>query len=290
MIPQRNISLISNQLAKQNPNGTRIPEKVIERDYCLAWFLVGLYRCELGKHLAFKGGTALRRCHFGEYRFSEDLDFTLLKSDLTLTEIEALLPQVFDNVRDSSGIEFNYAGPDEPHQNSHTFYLEYLGPLQKKATVKVDTTINELIVRPLVSKPVIKTYEQFSDLPEDEPNQVYAAEEVVIEKIAALTDKARQQPRDLYDLWYLMEVHGVELEELLPDLAAKLEFKGRSIDEVMPGFIKKEAVLGKLWQTRLSEQVADLPEFEGVYRYVQRSFRQAGLGEVDNANGGPKRR
>ena len=26
--------------------------------------------------LAFKGGTALKKCAFGEYRFSEDLDFS----------------------------------------------------------------------------------------------------------------------------------------------------------------------------------------------------------------------
>src|SRR3546814_8499110 len=86
MIPQRNLSLISNKLAEGG--GTRIPEKVIELDYYLAWFLIGLYRSELGKHLAFKGGTALRRCHFGEYRFSEDLDFTLLKPALDRKSVE----------------------------------------------------------------------------------------------------------------------------------------------------------------------------------------------------------
>jgi predicted nucleotidyltransferase component of viral defense system len=43
----------------------------------LAWLL-----CSMASHpvlseaLAFKGGTALRRVHFGEYLFSEDLDFT----------------------------------------------------------------------------------------------------------------------------------------------------------------------------------------------------------------------
>lgn len=101
MIPQRNLSLIANKLAKRG--GIRIPEKVIELDYCLAWFLIGLYRAELGQHLAFKGGTALRRCHFGEYRFSEDLDFTLLKQDLSLEDIQRLLPEVFHNVKASSG-------------------------------------------------------------------------------------------------------------------------------------------------------------------------------------------
>ncbi len=40
MIPQRNISMISNTLV--TAGGRRIPEAVIERDYVLAWFLTGL--------------------------------------------------------------------------------------------------------------------------------------------------------------------------------------------------------------------------------------------------------
>ncbi len=55
MIPRRNISLLSNRLAKAG--GSRIPEAVLERDYCLAWFLVGLSRSPLRDVLAFKGGT-----------------------------------------------------------------------------------------------------------------------------------------------------------------------------------------------------------------------------------------
>ena len=38
MIPQRNLALLSNRLAKGG--GRRIPEAVLERDYCLAWFLI----------------------------------------------------------------------------------------------------------------------------------------------------------------------------------------------------------------------------------------------------------
>ena len=76
MIPQRNISLLSNRLA--NKGGRRIPEAVLERDYCLAWFLVGLSRSPLRDILAFKGGTALKRCYLGDYRFSEEEDLMVL--------------------------------------------------------------------------------------------------------------------------------------------------------------------------------------------------------------------
>ena len=80
MIPQRNISLLSNRLAREG--GRRFREDVLERDYCLAWLLAGLAESDLSALLAFKGGTALKRCYFGDYRFSEDLDFTLLTPTL----------------------------------------------------------------------------------------------------------------------------------------------------------------------------------------------------------------
>lgn len=78
MIPQRNISLIANALVAGG--GRRIPEALIERDYVLAWFLTGLAGHPLRDVLAFKGGTALRRCWFEGYRFSEDLDFTMTQA------------------------------------------------------------------------------------------------------------------------------------------------------------------------------------------------------------------
>jgi predicted nucleotidyltransferase component of viral defense system len=58
MSPQRNLSILSNRLA--GSGGRRVPEAVLERDYCLSWFLVGLSRTDLCNILAFKGGTAMR--------------------------------------------------------------------------------------------------------------------------------------------------------------------------------------------------------------------------------------
>jgi hypothetical protein len=61
MIPQRNLSLLSNRLFREQ-GGRRIPEAVLQRDYCLAWFLATVATHPLREHLAFKGGTAPRRC------------------------------------------------------------------------------------------------------------------------------------------------------------------------------------------------------------------------------------
>ena len=46
MISQRNLSLLSNRRYKEH-GGRRIPEAVLERDYCLAWFLIGLSQSKL---------------------------------------------------------------------------------------------------------------------------------------------------------------------------------------------------------------------------------------------------
>ena len=57
-----------------------IPWEVLERDYLLSWILAGIGQVDsLRGTLVFKGGTALKKCYFGEYRFSEDLDFSGLE-------------------------------------------------------------------------------------------------------------------------------------------------------------------------------------------------------------------
>lgn len=55
----------------------RLSWEIIEKDYILSWVLAGIAaNKKLQNKLVFKGGTALKKCYFGNYRFSEDLDFT----------------------------------------------------------------------------------------------------------------------------------------------------------------------------------------------------------------------
>jgi predicted nucleotidyltransferase component of viral defense system len=277
MIPQRNISLLSNRLSRAG--GRRIPEAVLERDYCLAWFLIGLSRSSLRNILAFKDGTALKRCYFGDYRFSEDLDFTLVKA----TSLEAILAEMKNisaDVEQASGVITRYSREDRiSHQNSHTFYLAYEGPLPGTAVkeVKVDITIEERLVLQLKERPVLKGYEEYADLPDDAIILVYSLEEILTEKVIALVDRARNEPRDLYDVWYLTERENMDLSLLVPEITGKLEFRGKGLKGIGEEFGRKEARLKKLWQMRLSNQMVELPHFEKVYRAVQRTFRGTGL-------------
>ena len=149
MIPQRDISRLANRLYVEacesigKKQALRIPEAAIERDYCLAWLLCAMTQHPvLSEALAFKGGTALRRIHFGEYRFSEDLDFT-----------------------------------DEPvrHVRNDTFYFEFQGPRPARNSVKVDVTRGETLVFALERKPMICSYSEYSDLPADRSTPRHAS-------------------------------------------------------------------------------------------------------------------
>jgi len=48
----------------------KMPWEVLERDYLLSWILAGISRIDiLRSTLIFKGGTAIKKCYFGDYRF-----------------------------------------------------------------------------------------------------------------------------------------------------------------------------------------------------------------------------
>lgn len=57
-------------------------DDIIEKDYALGWILAGIAAEEdLATTWIFKGGTCLRKCYYETYRFSEDLDFTVVDRD-----------------------------------------------------------------------------------------------------------------------------------------------------------------------------------------------------------------
>ena len=277
MIPQRSLSRLSNRLVREG--GRRIPERVVERDYCLSWFLVGLSRSPLRERLFFKGGTALKKCYFRDYRFSEDLDFTL-EEDVQFETIRAELETVFAEAYRASGVVLRYARDDRhPHANSYTFYLGYEGPLPGESgkEVKTDITIREEVIFPIEERPLLRGYEEYEDVPENALIRVYSLREIAAEKAIALIDRTRNEPRDLYDLWYLSEHAQIDLAELTEAIARKLAFRGQSLESLHGDLARKEARLRALWSQRLGGQMATLPEFDGLFRSVRRIFRRARL-------------
>ena len=137
--------------------------------------------------------------------------------------------------------------------------------------------MREHLVFPLEERSVLRGYEEFSDLPDNRLIRVYSLAEIATEKTIALADRARNEPRDLYDLWHLTSNEGVELGTLLDAVRQKLEFRGKPFEGITAAIRNKEARLRALWSRRLGHQMSMLPEFDEVFRAVQRTLRQAGL-------------
>ena len=86
-----------------------LTEEVVEKDYVLGWLLWGIGTDPtLSQQWVFKGGTCLKKCYIETYRFSEDLDFTVLPNGpFQPDEIETVLQRILPRVTAESGIDFS---------------------------------------------------------------------------------------------------------------------------------------------------------------------------------------
>lgn len=200
--------------------------------------------------------------------------------NLSFEKIQEHLKTAFEYTAQASGITLHISRLNQqPHKNSHTFFIGYEGPLPGATgkEVKVDITIREQIVFPFEMKPILKAYPEYEDLPEGVIIGAYSLNEITAEKIVACLDLARNEPRDLYDLWYLTTNDLVNLADLADAIRQKMTFQGKDLSNVREDFTRKEARLKKLWMVRLASQMTELPEFDQVYREVLRELRRAGF-------------
>ena len=98
-----------------------VPAPAVERDYVLAHIIAGLGSLGDKHGLVFKGGTALRLCYFEDYRYSADLDFSVVEGDLNAAykTVEAALAAV------SGAVDALALTDEEPRR------ITYKGPLSK---------------------------------------------------------------------------------------------------------------------------------------------------------------
>ena len=82
-----------------------VPPSTIDKDWVLGHLIATIFRQEWSHGiLLFKGGTCLKKCYFPEYRFSEDIDFTLLRDDFVLTK--TIVQSILNRITQNTGIRF----------------------------------------------------------------------------------------------------------------------------------------------------------------------------------------
>jgi len=236
-----------------------VPETTIMKDYTLSWMLKALN--DISDAFALKGGTGIRKAYVEGYRFSVDLDFTLMER----VDVREVLLEAVRLARRESGIEF---GEDLSLRSVRTGYearvmfrLYYHFPMRIK--IDVTTPENEAIVLPLERRRLIHPYSDGCDA----LLLVYSLQEIFAEKVRSLFERIR--PRDLYDVWYLSGM--VELEEAVPVIKRKFEHRGMELR--MERFLERREVFRAAWAPSLENQLRELPGFDRVFAEVECTLR-----------------
>ena len=254
---------------------------VVEKDYVLGWLLWGIHNHEvIGKNWIFKGGTCLKKCFFETYRFSEDLDFTLLDpSQIDGHFLQNVFGEIGAGIYEQTGIEFPtgfqqfdiYTNPRG--HNSCQARIGYRGPVsprgQNMPRIKLDLTADERVVLPPVQSQVFHPY---SDAPDGGiVIQSYAYEEAFGEKVRALAERTR--PRDLYDVINLFrnaEARPAAVV-LLDVLRQKCEFKGIELP-VLAELEPYRSLVEGGWNHMLAHQLPALPPFTAFWEALSAFF------------------
>jgi uncharacterized protein len=256
---------------QQKAREAGVRDQQIEKDYVLSWILRGIaWHEELKQAIVFKGGTVLKKVYFEDYRYSEDLDFTLLESSITKEQIFEWFGEIFEYVKEEANIPLEIIDDNEHEDGGINFYIGYVGPLGGQGSnkrIKIDVSRSEKLEFEPVLLPVFVGY---SDI-EEHQLLCYRLEEVLIEKLRSVMQ--RMQARDFYDIWYLLEQHKMEIEFYSSEFAGKCANKNLNSADFPKKLAERLPSYRGRWQSSLAGQIQNLPSFERVEREVNRHLR-----------------
>jgi predicted nucleotidyltransferase component of viral defense system len=250
---------------------TKVRDQQIEKDYILSWILQGVAQHEnLAKSIVFKGGTLLKKVYFEDYRFSEDLDFTLLVNEFSNAQIFEWFRESFEYVLEEVNIPLEIIDNNEHGDGGINFYISYIGPLGghgKNKKVKVDISRSEKLVLEMINHDLIIFYS------DQKSHQLlcYSLEEILVEKLRSIMQ--RMQPRDFYDIWYLSEVHEMNIDFYTSEFKLKCENKKINPTKFYEKLNQRLHQYKGRWQKSMADQIHDLPDFEQVEREVIRNLK-----------------
>ena len=235
-----------------------VPAEIIEKDY-----LIEIVLCYLAKDnyfkktLVFRGGTALKKVYFPDYRFSEDLDF-LVENKENLREYEEKLDQLLIRITSENPFQLNKRSGSGANKDRLQFFILYdlIPEIKTAKELKIDI-LKDSHLPTFQEKKILFSYQEFKQ--ENLSLNTYNLESVASDKIGRILD-VDNEPRDLYDLRYILklEVDTTKIKE---------ELKNRyGYDIYLPNLLSEIAKeeYKKNWQNRLEKQITSLPTYEIV--------------------------
>jgi len=232
------------------------PEEIIEKDYLIELILFCFAKEGFFKErLVFRGGTALKKVYFPDYRFSEDLDF-LVDDKENLREYKQRIDKLLAVI--NSQFPFRLDKRFELNKDRLQFFILYdiFTEIKVVKELKVDILRDSFIPSYQTIK-ILFGYQEFKK--ENLSLKTYRLEAVVSDKISRILD-VDNEPRDIYDLWYLLKLE-------LDVIRIKTELKKRyGYDAYLPNLLTEltREAYRRNWWIRLEKQIPKLPRYETI--------------------------
>ncbi len=228
------------QLEIINRKTLKYPLHIAEKDYFLTLVLQIITRSALNGTLIFKGGTALHHTYLDQYRFSEDLDFSVNQKPVSLEEARNIF----------TGID--YLSIKKDYISDATIKIEklqYTGPLIHSNSLKVEIDFLQNVLLP----PQTLKYNNVWGV--ELEVKVMDIREICAEKIRATSDRARY--RDFYDLFLILEKYKLDLEEIVSYIKQKEIRKPLTKDSIKNNWMmigtQKEIEMNQIYYSRKIE-------------------------------------
>jgi predicted nucleotidyltransferase component of viral defense system len=250
--------MIRSQEIKEKAREYSVPVSTIERDYAQNWLLKYMYH----PNIILKGGTGIKKVYHENYRFSDDLDFSLTHP-IKDKDLFTHMNEAVDKATEDVGINFQISSKFAKTKTGFRGKI-YFNIIKNAAgtplSIKVDITNydNEIILLPTEKKKVFHSYS-------DELNaeiEVYSLEEIFTEKIRALIQRTRA--RDLYDTGMLYDL--INKDKVLQILDEKFNFKGVILD--ISSLTKRKDDFSNAWDASLNHQLKVIPNFKIFFNKI----------------------
>jgi len=218
--------------------------------------------------LILKGGTCLRIVYRSN-RYSEDLDFNGRGS------VESVRQILQQTTRDLARFGVQATAINEwVSQHGYAFHLSFKGPLANHRVttwsgIDIDVSLREddWVVTPVRSFLNASTW-GYDDIPAFTLSHL-SRSDIFAEKVRAFFERKQPAPRDLYDLWLLLETGETVNIDLINQRMARLQRTFEYGD-----FAKLVAVLRNGWEQDLKHLLPSLPPFVQVSQAVLERFEQ----------------
>ncbi|MCZ7663123.1 MAG: nucleotidyl transferase AbiEii/AbiGii toxin family protein [Thermoleophilia bacterium] len=262
MIPEASVKSLARRLG--------VDPAVIDRDHALGVVLWALSPDLSSARWVFKGGTCLRKCHFGDYRFSEDLDFTVagrLTPAVALSLVQNAAPRA-----GSAGIRLlmedarTIVQNDEHGRESIEIKVPYRGALRtpNPPNMQFHLSADEELVFDAVNRALMHEYDDAAGLGVSSV-ECYALEEILAEKLRAVGGQRRYAiARDVYDIAQLVR-RGADTGAALEALPRKTKRKALVLEGAAARFRARRAEYRASWESSLAYLVVDSLGFDEAF-------------------------